>query len=245
MASGGGGGGVGGGGGSDLVRRDNWRDVCLLKGGLEAIIELSANLGAYYVGQTGGKITARHALAPEAPDTLILYYETRDMQRDEAFAIMRLGELLKAKGKEPLRNKRPEKIIHEEQPGEGFVYVKCHKSRAEITFSPSIAVAQASIEADKEICVKHKEAFSLKKEKALDSLTAQLGNLNFTNFVGPLDAAEASIIGALPSDNVMALLRTIGPLIDFKTESIEKLKALLSNDAALLRRLLDEIRAYD
>lgn len=236
-----------------VVHRDNDRDVRILKGGLEAVIELSANIGAFYVGATGrDKISGRYPLATEAPDTLILYYESEDQTRDEAFAILRVGELLKAKGCKPLRNTKPEKIIHEKAPSAGFVYVKCHKNIAPsaITFSHSMAIAEASISADMARhgeYAKIEEAFSRKKAETLEVLTTQLGKCSLMsptkqqqNFSDIFSAAEKSLHDAF-SDEDTTMMRTIVPLIEFKKASMKKLESLLGDDAAFLRRLLDSV----
>ena len=234
------------------MQRDNVRDVRILQGGLEALIELSSNLGAFYVGQTTQEMTKRYPLPCDAPDTLILYIVSEDMGRDEAFAILRVDELLKtktaaAKRCKPLGNSKSEVIIHETTAVAGFVYVKCHPCNKPHLES-SIQIAKESIIADQKRQAKLgniEEDFSRKTKETMEALASQLNTLmsptkSAPDFTGIFRAAGASMRAAFPEESVTTA-RTIGRQIDFKTASMTKLESLLDNDAAFLRSILKAV----
>ena len=222
----------------------------ITKGGLEAVIELSANLGAFYVGSTGQECVAdRHKLASEAPDTLVIFCDSNDVERDEGFAILRVNDLLDARGRPLLKNSILGVIIHENPPKSGLVYVKCHPCVAppDISFALSLKTAKRSISKDKERFsqfTQREDDFSSKKDEVVKALAKDLAECsllsptreqqNVKEYVKDVfSAAERSLTKSIDgvSPPIICEASKIKRLIEFKRSSRKKLKELLRDDA--------------
>lgn len=250
------------------MHRDNVRDVHMLKGGLEAVIEVAGNLGAFFVGRTVQEsVSDRLKLAAEAPGTLVIYCESSDVKRDEAFAILRVNELLSKRGCRPLFNIQRDMdkaVIHDEVPLKGFVYIKSHWHKRmapeDASFSSSLAVAEASLAADKVLSEKlatFDAAFALKMAEVHEVLIKQLAECSLLSpsakfaeerISRPFKNAMRSLIkfvdDSSPISDAKYWAEKITPLILFKSESLEKLKVLLKDDAAILRKAIDTIKNW-
>ena len=228
---------------STHIQRSNARDVLILHG-LEAIIEVSSNLGAFYVGSTTVKITKRYQLGSESPDTIIVYCTSDDLLRDEAFAIERISEILLGMGKKDLQNtRRPPIIDGGESAKQGFVYVKCCSAIAPtaISFVKSQALAVGSINGEKLKLAKQEEEFLREKKSAVEALSMQLAQCSLATSAAQQSFSDMFMAAGQTLDSSTLLARPLLNLIDYKTASLAKLELLLNDDAAILRRTLFEI----